>query len=213
MTITRCLPGFLLLAPVVSAAQQGYRLPPDDVVAIADALPTPSVSISPDGRWMLLEQSDAMPSLADVARPWHGLAGMRVDPVAESRWRSDFGHSLFLRDLEGAKVQRVPLPSGARIAWTSWSHRSRLVAFTLLAEEGSELWALSVDHPDAPWRLTGRLSTVMGSPTWMPDGERPCVASYRRIAVPRRSARAFRCSPSWRRLPAASHPCGPIRTC
>ena len=151
-------------------AQEGYRLPPADVVAIAEAAPAPYAMISPDGAWMVLAEQDAMPGIADVARPWLGLAGMRIDPAAESRWRSNFIHALTLRDLKGERERRIPLPKGARVSWTSWSHRSNLFAFALLSEEGSELWCVSIERPEQPRRLTDRLSTVMGAPTWMPDG-------------------------------------------
>ncbi len=44
-----------LLLAVLTAPQEGYRLPPPEVVELVDAPATPGVLVSPDARWMLLE--------------------------------------------------------------------------------------------------------------------------------------------------------------
>jgi len=152
-------------------AQDGYRLPPDDVVALIDAPPTPSVSFSPDGRWMALIEGSALPSLADVARPMLRLAGLRIDPTADARYTTSFNVGLLLRPVDGGPEMRVPLPADARLSRTSWSHDSRHLSYALVTTAGTELWVLGVDSPDTPVRLTDRLLTILGGPTWMPDGE------------------------------------------
>ncbi|MFY7876362.1 MAG: hypothetical protein ACOVQM_13005, partial [Pirellula sp.] len=44
--------------------------------------------------------------------------------------------------------------------------------FTQLTDQGTELWWVEVANPTKPVRLTDRLSTVMQSLDWMPDGRR-----------------------------------------
>ena len=82
------------------AAQESYRLPPPEVVSIVDAPPAPYVDLSPDGRWMLLLERDALPSIADVSRRMLRLAGLRIDPAANGRYRTSFLRGLAVRAIE-----------------------------------------------------------------------------------------------------------------
>lgn len=77
-----------------------YRLPPQPVIDIIDAQPEPSVLISPNGRHLLLIESDAMPDITDLARPMHCLAGLRIDPQTNSTFETSFHKALW--------YQRVP---------------------------------------------------------------------------------------------------------
>lgn len=71
----------ILLMPVLQAQTDlDYQLPPDRLVRFVDALPAPSVSISNDGRWMLVMESPGLPSIAEVSRPELRLGGLRINP-------------------------------------------------------------------------------------------------------------------------------------
>jgi len=171
---------FVLSLAAAAPAQEPYRLPPPEVVEIVDAPPAPDVRLSPDGRWMLLVESAAMPSIEDLSRPLLRLAGARIDPAANAPHRTSFDRGLVLREVANPDPEhdaRVPLPEGARLVSTSWSHGSQLFALVLLTEFGSELWCASVQRPAEPLRLVDGLSTVLGSPfsdgvSWTPDGLR-----------------------------------------
>src|SRR5260370_42497371 len=58
-----------------------FSLPDNDVVAAIDAPPTPLASPSPDERSVLLVHYESHPPISMLARPWLGLAGVRIDPV------------------------------------------------------------------------------------------------------------------------------------
>ena len=73
--------GSLLPVVVAPLEDEGYRLPPQEVVDIVDAPTAPRVQMSPDMRHMLLVEYPSLPSIEDVARPWIGLAGRRIDPA------------------------------------------------------------------------------------------------------------------------------------
>ena len=49
------IPTLFCLFAVTTWAQDGYRLPPSEVVQIVDATPPPAVSIDPKREWMLLQ--------------------------------------------------------------------------------------------------------------------------------------------------------------
>lgn len=155
---------------IPALAQDSYRLPPQDVVDIVDAPPAPSVRISPDGKWMLLVEQGSMPTIADLSRPMLRIAGLRIDPAANARYSTRFSSGLRLRPLHGGEEQPVNLPSGARIGTVSWSHDSEHFAYTLVSDQGTELWVGTTNG--TPTKLTDRLSTVTGGFSWLPDGKR-----------------------------------------
>ena len=163
--------GCLMISVDVANAQTGYRLPPQDVVDIIDARPEPGVSFSPDKEWLLLVERDAMPSIEDISRRMLQLAGLRIDPAANGPFQLSYSRGISLRRRSGGEAIRIPVIEGARIAGVSWSHHSDNFAFTIATGMGTELWVASVNQPDQPKRLTDRLSTVLGSFDWMPDGK------------------------------------------
>ncbi len=154
-----------------ASGQEGYRLPPKDVVDIIDAKPVPQVSLSPDRKWMLIVEQYSMPGIEDVARRMLRLAGMRIDPVANGPFRTSFSRSLALKPRDGGEAKTIPLPEGTKIGGASWSHKSDMFAFTTVNSEGQQLWVVPVDAPDRPRMLVERLNTVMGGYEWMPDGK------------------------------------------
>jgi dipeptidyl aminopeptidase/acylaminoacyl peptidase len=158
----------------LGAAQTPYKTPPKAVVELLDAPTTPTPRPSPDAQWMLLVERPAMPSIADVARPWIGLAGSRVDPATNAPVQANFDTGLVLRDLGGASERRIELPKGAKLSGLSWSHDSRHFAFLVHEDEDVELWAGDVDSANAK-RVTEHVNALFGAFDWMPDGRRMLV--------------------------------------
>ncbi|MFK7767487.1 MAG: alpha/beta hydrolase family protein [Mariniblastus sp.] len=161
------------------AQQSGYQLPPQGIVDIIDAKPEPSVSLSPDAEWMMMIDRDAMPDIADVSRRMLQLGGLRIDPAANSTFRTGYlkGLTLRARDAapDGNKDEtthfKIPLPDNPKISAVSWSHNSKDFAFVLVTDKGQQLWTASVDSPTKPRMLADNLNTVMGGMTWMPNGK------------------------------------------
>ena len=162
---------FLFLFSGVVAAESGYQLPPQEVVDIVDAPPTPSVSLSPDGEWMLFLARDAMPGLEDISRRMLRLAGIRIDPEANSQFQTIFYRGIALRKTMGGEEIKIPVPAGGKVAGTSWSQDSKRFAYYVVTDEETQLWVASVDRPQKPQLMTSRLSTVLGGIQWMPDGQ------------------------------------------
>jgi len=153
-------------------AQETYRLPSQAIVDVIDAPPEPGVVSSPDGRWLLLVDRPAMPTIADLSRRMLGLAGVRIDPAADAPFQTDFYSGLSIQGTgKDAKPVRVKLPEDAKIANLSWSHKSDCLAFSIVAASGTELWIVRPQDVSAPKRLLGGLSTVHGFVDWHPDGK------------------------------------------
>ncbi len=159
------------IKPRIIFGQQAWRLPPREVVEIIDAPPVPRVQISPDRSWMLFIQRDAMPGIEAVSRRKLRLAGMRIDPAANGPFLSRYDRGVSLRPRDGGQAIDVPLPDGAMLASTSWSHRSSHFALTTITSAGQQLWIVAADDPARPRLLTDRLSTVTGGIQWSPDGQ------------------------------------------
>jgi dipeptidyl aminopeptidase/acylaminoacyl peptidase len=162
----------LLLAASSAAAQEPYRTPPPDVVAIVDAPPTPSVSVSPDGAWMALGAQRAYPSIAQLAEPALGLAGVRFSPRTNGDDQPPMGTGIKLVRTADGREWTIDLPDDAQLSRASWSPDAKHISFTNTTDDGVELWIASVDSKRAE-RLTGpELMAARGRPCqWMPGSQ------------------------------------------
>ncbi|UCC49987.1 MAG: S9 family peptidase [Gemmatimonadota bacterium] len=159
----------LLLATAVSTAQEPYRTPPPDVVAIVEAADTPVVRVSPDGEWMALTERRAYPTIAQLAEPALGLAGIRFNPRTNGDDQPPLGTAIRLIRLEDGREWSIELPEDVQLTYPFWSPDSRHIAFTNTTDSGVELWVASADTRRAR-RLTGpELMAATGR-----RGGRPC---------------------------------------
>ncbi len=146
----------------LAAGQDPYRSPPSDVIAIVDAAPTPVVSVSPDGAWMALTERRAYPSIAQLAEPALGLAGVRFNPRTNGDDQPPLGMAIKLIRLSDAREWQLTLPEDVQLTYPFWSHDGRHLAFTNTTDQGVELWVASIDSKQAK-RLTGpELNAVTG---------------------------------------------------
>jgi dipeptidyl aminopeptidase/acylaminoacyl peptidase len=161
-------------------AQEPYKLPPNEVVAIVDAPPTPMVSMSPAGDTMALIEREAMPSIAYISEPILRIAGMRITPAYNSRQVLTFSTGLLLKDMKTLAVRRAALPEGSKFSLPgrvsiSWSPDGRAIAFFRYVEGGVELWAVDVKTATAKALTPAVVNAVLGGIGWMPDSRRIVV--------------------------------------
>lgn len=102
----------IVLLSYNSFAQEPYKLPPKEVIAILDAPPTPRVSMSPARDLMLFIEYETMPSIAYVSQPMYRIAGIRMTPRNNSRQVLSFNTSLTLKKLKGGTTKKMALPPG-----------------------------------------------------------------------------------------------------
>ncbi|HEX5829899.1 MAG TPA: prolyl oligopeptidase family serine peptidase [Gemmatimonadaceae bacterium] len=164
-----------LPAPAALFSQDGYRQPPAPIAQILDADPTPAVSVSPDRQWLLLLERRSLPPIAEVAAPWYGLAGARIDPRTNGGARDVTFDGLRLRSAAGAASRAIRTPAGARIGWPIWSADARHVAFTITSDTGITLWVASAEGGESRRLGTVRLNATTGAPCgWMTDAMLVC---------------------------------------
>jgi dipeptidyl aminopeptidase/acylaminoacyl peptidase len=164
----------LLLLPTSWApagAQTTYKLPPDEVVRIVDAPPTPLALVSPTRDAMLLVEYQSNPPIALLARPFVRLGGLRVDPATGCLQRTLQYTGIVVQGLEkGGAARRVELPAGARIGVPVWSNDGKHIVFARDLDAGVELWIADAKSGKAHAVAELRLDDVLGAPiTWMHD--------------------------------------------
>jgi dipeptidyl aminopeptidase/acylaminoacyl peptidase len=165
----------MVVGSVLVAEETVYRVPPKEILDIIDVKPDPSISWSPDAKWMLLADRDSMPDIADLARRMLPLAGSRIDPQSNSGFQIEFLRGLSLRprgNTNSEPAVRIPIPEPIRISSVSWSHDSQSFVFSRVTDDSTELWWVSVANPTEPVQLTSRLNSVLFGFDWMPDGKR-----------------------------------------
>jgi dipeptidyl aminopeptidase/acylaminoacyl peptidase len=147
-----------------------YQQPPAEIAKMMDAAPFPSSQISPDGRWMLLSERPAMPSIADLAQPMLRLAGTRISPTTSSSFLTQSINKLTLVDLSNNSSKVLEIPANPKISFVSFSPDSKRLAFVQKLATGQELWTVNLQTGKSTPTVTVKLNSTTGNPyQWMPD--------------------------------------------
>lgn len=167
----RALLALLLLLLLVPAAraQEIWRRPPAEVLAMMDAPELPSVWLSPGRDLVVLASSDRFLPMADLARPMLRLAGVRIDPATNAPHAESCVRTLTLRTIASGDERPIALPDGACVSRFRWSADGRRYAFANRVSDGLELWVSAVHG--APKRVKNvRLNGMFSDElAWMPD--------------------------------------------
>jgi len=148
-----------------------YRTPSKVLMDIADAPPTPGVSVGPGGEWLLLQQGPSLPPISDLSEPELRIAGMRISPQTNGPSRAR--HALSLTFVKMADLSQVPvtgLPADAKIGAARWSPDGKWISFTNTTDDGIELWVARVGEGAAKRLVEAQLNlTMLRGPIWLPD--------------------------------------------
>ncbi|MEM1196704.1 MAG: prolyl oligopeptidase family serine peptidase [Pseudomonadota bacterium] len=162
--------GSLAQAQSHSQAQDGYQTPPDTVADIVTRAPSPRVSLSPDKTTMLLLEREALPPVADLARPMEKLAGLRLDASINDRHGTRAYVGLTLQDVRTGETRPVALPDNADIADVSWSIDGSKIVFTNTRADAMDLHTLDVATGQVSTLMTGGVNAIFQNPAWQADG-------------------------------------------
>src|SRR5215210_5507318 len=97
----------LVLLAITASAQEGYRMPPAEIAALADAPLTPLPLVSPDGKWTLLAESPSLLTIADLAQPELKLAGLRFNPQTGDQTRPTYYRSIRVQAIGGGEPRAI----------------------------------------------------------------------------------------------------------
>jgi dipeptidyl aminopeptidase/acylaminoacyl peptidase len=170
-TLTAMIGLVALEAATALGEQTTYHTPPNNVVRIVDASPPPFHLISPSADAVLLVESEAMPPISVVARPFYRLAGIRVDARSGHRRRTGRIVGLSVIHFDHPKPLKIEMPEGSTFGIPVWSPTGMKFAFERYNGDHIELWIADAQTAKAHEVVGVRLNDVLNAPLrWMPDG-------------------------------------------
>lgn len=119
---------------------------------------------------MLLIAREALPPVADLAKPMEKLAGLRLDPLTNDRHRTRSATGLALQDIASGQTRAVTLPADADLSRFTWTTDGSKVAFANTRNDGVDLWVLDTATAAARKVMTGGVNPIFQSPEWLADG-------------------------------------------
>jgi dipeptidyl aminopeptidase/acylaminoacyl peptidase len=183
-----------------------YQTPPDDIVSIIDAPPTPVASLGPGRRFVALVHYESHPPVALLARPFLPLAGIRVDPAIAGRQRTRRLTGISVLSVSDGQIRQLELPIGKSVSIPVWSPDGHRLAFTVDESDGIGVWVADAQtatarevpglrvrdvlggDPTAPgstvrWSRDGDSLLVLGAPGPVPDlGSEPIQPHIEEVA-------------------------------
>jgi dipeptidyl aminopeptidase/acylaminoacyl peptidase len=150
------------------APASGYLMPPKVIADIMDAAPLPAVSLSPDRSVMLLSHRRSMPTIAEVAAPFLGLAGARVDPRTNGFRVLGGTIGLTLKDVASGAERKLALPASGSFAGV-FSRDGRKIAITHTTDSGIRLLVADVATALVRPVLDGGVNGLAGGCSWLDD--------------------------------------------
>ncbi len=154
-----------LVGPDPVGASEGWEQPPEPIGTILDRPAAPSVRLSPNGAWMVQLERPALRPIAELADPMLALAGQRISPRTNGRWRASYYTGMALEPLLAAgEPTPVALPDGTRITGVSWSPAGTYLSFTAVEDQGTSLWVLELASGEARQLLGPELNATYGRP-------------------------------------------------
>jgi dipeptidyl aminopeptidase/acylaminoacyl peptidase len=163
----------VLLALGLSAfalADSVYRKPPKEILDLMLAPGLPDVFPAPTHTPLLLATPVRYPPLADLAQPWHKLAGRRIVARNRSLYDAPTWSAFDLVSVGDGTVRHVALPAGARAEPPEWTADGTRFAFSLITPDAVELWVGEAASATAHKVAGVRLNPFFGmSFQWMPD--------------------------------------------
>ncbi len=165
-----------LILPIFIWAQKqvNYKTPPKEIVNLLNAPTTPSISVSPQSKWLLQLGVKQYASIQEVSKHELRIGGVRINPENFSQSRALYNDSLILTSVSNGKDFIVTnLPETQNLRHFCWSPNGKYVAFTNTTPVGVELWLLDVIKKRAS-KLTDAIlnnSLAINPFSWLDKGE------------------------------------------
>jgi dipeptidyl aminopeptidase/acylaminoacyl peptidase len=164
----------LLLFSLRISAQDdtGYKLPPKELADMLLASPSPYVTVSGKGDWMVLRQVNLYPSVEYLAQPELRIAGLRINPNNFSRSRQYLIDGLSLENVKTGTVYKIDgLPSPLHASQVSFSPSEKKIAFINITAGRVDLYIADVATHKAVKINKSPLNTVLSGSYWWFDDQ------------------------------------------
>lgn len=155
---------------------QTYRMPPQAIVDLVDAPPTPFLSLDPKRRFLVTMHRPSLPPIEEVGRTELRLAGLRIDPETNGPSRTSYYTGFTIRDLGSGEDREVTgLPAGGRLGQIRFSPDGDRFAFSVRAGASVTVWVADVISGQATRVSDRQLNGVFGTAfSWLSNDELVC---------------------------------------
>ena len=152
-----------------------YLSPPESILKLVEAPLTSSVSLSPNGKILLLFSRPGLASMEEVSMKELRLAGIRFHPQTNSTSSATYFTGIKIKTLgTNESVDVSGLPEITKISNIKWSPDGEHVAFSITEHHGLSLWLLEIGTARVR-KLTEAIinNTIGNNPfAWLSDGQR-----------------------------------------
>ncbi len=156
------------VAPFAQSKPSVYLTPPKVIADIMTAEPLPTVAVSPTRKVLLLTHRKSMPSLAQVAEPFIGLGGSRINPKTNGPRILAVTTKLVLKDVATGTEKPLVLPP-ATFYSGSFSPDGKYVSITVTTPTGIQLYLANVSTGLVKPLLVGGINGLGGGCRWLDD--------------------------------------------
>ena len=148
-----------------------YQTPPQVIMDLALAKPTPGVSVDNKGEWMLIIERNSYPTVEELGQPEVRVAGMRINPNNFSLSRQNFINNFKLKNLKTGKEYKISgLPMNLLSTTAVWNEKQNKIAVTNVSASQVDLYVIDVAIQKAIKANKSPLNIVMGGAfTWVDD--------------------------------------------
>lgn len=162
---------FFLATTVVAQDAVNYQLPPKDIMELALAKPTPTVSVDSKGQWILLIERNTYPLVDELGQPEVRVAGLRINPANFSLSRQNYINNFTLKNIASGKEYKIGgLPANMLANAVAWSPNEKKFAFTNSTGSVVDLYVVDIATQKAFKVNKTALNVVLGAAfSWLDD--------------------------------------------
>ncbi len=148
-----------------------YQTPPQEIVDLVNAPPTPLIRFSNDGEKMIVMERPGNPDISYLAQPELRIGGIRINPNTNGPSRSSYFTNILIKPTRGGEENQIKyLPEDSRISNISLSKDDKFLAFTQTTDSGISLWMADLSTMEARLLTAEIVNDVYGSSiNWTPD--------------------------------------------
>ncbi|GEP89483.1 Dipeptidyl aminopeptidase/acylaminoacyl peptidase [Chitinophaga terrae (ex Kim and Jung 2007)] len=148
-----------------------YQRPPQSILELAMAAPSPSTDFNGKGDVMLVMERASYPSIDELSQPEYRLAGLRINPANFGPSRATYVTAIRIKQIKTGKEYQVSgLPADAKISNITWSPSQKDIAFTVTNNTSITLWKADVATGKAVQVSARKLNSIAGPVfTWIDD--------------------------------------------
>jgi len=146
-------------------AQDGYQKPPEQVLKALNAPPTPRATVGRARDIVLFYSPVLYPRIADLARPFVRVAGLRIDIATNGPHDPLQVHDMILKNVADGTETKMDVPADFMFSPPLWSPEGHKIAFTRSTDSGIELWLADARTGKAAPVPDVKLNAAFSSPS------------------------------------------------